>query len=195
VIGAFTEDESVAWPSYVDFLSSFAIIMILFAGYMAFLLSNGVRDTAFMADVDKVSAIKGATPDWDRREIQVNLSDVLTYDRGCPLRKDGCLEMDPQQQENLREIGRQIGEYYPHSSRISVQGRADKEQGKDPYRNMEVAGSRAMEVFKILKECKTCAPEFRSKLEIANVGDTRAYGIGPEYRTVFIILDYSDANE
>ena len=48
-----------------------------------------------------------------------------------------------------------------------------------------------MEVFKDLNDCNTCSEKFRRKLEIANVGDKGALGIGPTYRTVFLILDYS----
>lgn len=201
MIGTFSEDESVAWPSYVDFLSTFAILMILFAGYMAFLLSNGVRDTEFLSDVESTAPVAGVSVDADRRQIQVNLSDVISYMTGCPgrktpprkedIHKQETCEIDNAGRKKLQEIAVKIAQAYPHASRISVQGRADTQPGSSDYTNMEVAGRRAMQVFETLNECKACSEEFHRKLEIANVGDKRALGVGPEFRTVFLILEYA----
>ena len=202
MIGTFSEDESVAWPSYVDFLSTFAILMILFAGYMAFLLSNGVRDTEFLSDVESAAPVLGVTitRDDDHRQVQVNLSDVISYDTGCPGRKtppkeveanNQTCELDDARRKRLQEIAVKIEQAYPNASRVSVQGQADTKKGSGEYTNMEVAGRRAMQVFETLNECEACSDKFRRKLEISNVGDKRAHGVDPKFRTVFLILDYS----
>jgi hypothetical protein len=190
---SFSEDESVAWPSYVDFLSTFAILMVLFAGYMAFLLANGVNDTAFIADTGKLAAIDGTKTmvDADRRQVQINLNDVMQFESGCPLKREGCAAIPNETRARLQEIGRQIEISYTHALTVSVQGRADNAPGSSPYRNMEVAGDRALQVFEILDQCQQCSGEFRSKLRIYNVGDKETQGVGPEFRTVFLILDYS----
>jgi hypothetical protein len=91
----------------------------------------------------------------------------------------------------LQQIAHLIEIKYSHALTVSVQGRADNEQGGSPYRNMEVAGDRALQVFEILDQCKECSDEFRSKLRIYNAGDKETQGVGPEFRTVFLILDYS----
>jgi hypothetical protein len=193
MIASFNEDESVAWPSYVDFLSTFAILMILFAGYMAFLLANGVNDTAFIADTGQQKTIEGTktTIDANRRQVQINLNDVLQFESGCPLKSQGCAPISDETRHHLQQIARQIESNYPHALTVSVQGRADNAPGSSPYRNMEVAGDRALRVFEIVDQCQECSEEFRSKLRIYNVGDRETQGVGPEFRTVFLILDYS----
>lgn len=193
MIGSFSEDENVAWPSYVDFLSVFSIILVLFAGYMAFLLSNGMSDTRFRSDVQNAQGrIHNAYANFSSNQMIIPLGDTITFESGCPAKPD-CKEreLNADQVSALQKKGKEISQYYSHATHVSVQGRADKEPGSNQYKNMEVAGARAFAVFKTLDQCDDCSNSFRKKLRIANVGDKEAIGIGPEFRTVVLVLDYS----
>ena len=45
--------EGVAWPSYVDFLSTFTFVLIIFLGSLIYLMAQGIRQGQFQQDISK----------------------------------------------------------------------------------------------------------------------------------------------
>ncbi|HEY3738219.1 MAG TPA: hypothetical protein VGL53_00170, partial [Bryobacteraceae bacterium] len=45
-------DESVGWPSYVDFLSTFSFVLFIFIGSLLFLMHGQIGERAFAAKVE-----------------------------------------------------------------------------------------------------------------------------------------------
>jgi hypothetical protein len=197
---SFTDEEALAWPSYVDFLSTFAFILILFVGYMAFVISNGMRDAMFLAAVESPSNVIGPDVpyevDYENRQILINLNEKIRFDNNCP-RKAGCAtDLSSDQKEWLTRLGNAVAEKFPDASRIVLQGQADRKSTSDRYGNFELAHQRAMLVYRFfdeLPEVDESLGQFRKKLQIANVGDKLAPNGGDDAnaRTVVMIVDYA----
>jgi flagellar motor protein MotB len=197
---SFTDDEAIAWPSYVDFLSTFAFVLILFVGYMAFVISNGVRDAIFLAAVESPSKMIGPDVpyqvDYENRQVVINLNHMIAFKSNCPRAKVCDADLSTDQKEWLLRLGGAIAEKFPDASRVILQGQADKNPTSDRYGNLDLANQRAMFVYRFFDELPVSGANmeaFRKKLQISNVGDKLAPhgGDDPSARTVAIIIDYS----
>jgi outer membrane protein OmpA-like peptidoglycan-associated protein len=192
-------DENLGWPSYVDFLASFAFVLIFFV-------------------VWSVNLITGAEKE---REIQTKLTDIKNgfIDAGfeafieghklrIPLRNKVSFQLngyklDETARRNLREAGYLIASN-PHIRRVIVYGYADKVQPRhDQFFNWQLSVNRAMEVLRYLYLCSDCGyrPEdIRPKLALRGDGDLDArilQGLEAQRgdagdRRVDIILDQDD---
>ena len=204
--------ESVAWPSYVDFLSTFIFVLIIFLSSLLYLMAQGIRQGQFQQDSTKgVPALiaEGFQPVKGRLQDTVPLNGKLQFGKGCP-GKTGCpIELTQVEKARLRILADTIGRNYKRCTRIIIRGQADSDKyrdaatGKvDEFGNYDLSNKRASMVLRyLLLECLECSEEFRSqrsKLTLAGVGDTLASKNGPardDDRTVNVVIDYSSGSQ
>lgn len=200
--------ENVAWPSYVDFLSTFIFILIIFLGSLLYLMVQGIRQGQFIQDSSRsvpVLISEGFKPIKGRLQLTVPLNGRLQFAKGCP-GKIGCSAgLDESEKVALRNLADVVGTQHARCTRIVVRGQADSDKyvnpvtkEVDPLGNYDLSNRRASLVLRyLLLECNDCSDAFkglRSKLTLAGVGDTLASKSSPardDDRTVNIIIDYS----
>lgn len=199
----FGNDDSLAWPSYVDFLFAFCFVLVLSLGYMTFITVHGVEGQDFLREAKAGRASlkeMGITPiiDWNRRTIEIPLSQYISFETGCPGKKGCAQELSAEEQENLRRVARLLSAKFGASHTIFLRGQADSDRGSDDFVNFHVGNERALAVYKVLFYCAAvCGLDGPSgslkKVQLANAGDTLAQAKSAEKidRTVTIILDYS----
>lgn len=194
-------DEQVAWPSYVDVLSSFIFILLLFVSSSI----NFIADVAAKEELhrklveiaskfnslDYHAAVEGDT-------VRVSLKDKVSF----PL---GRADLDIGSIINLRVTGGQIA-HYKSARRIVVQGYADKVPGTEPFRNWELSIQRATAVLRFLYTCTDCGYEpadIQKKLVLRGEGDvaSRALkfsetesGVSTD-RRVDIVFDFGNGTD
>lgn len=195
------DEEITAWPSYVDFLLSFCFVLVLALGYMVFISVHGVEGEDFARDATSgEAALKqmGLDPrvDWNEHRVYVPLRFVV-FDVGCPMKKTGCpQDLPADQQDELRKVAQTLSTRFQASRTILLRGQADRTKGSDDFTNFRVASERAVAVYKVLLLCAEACGLNKvngslSKVQLDNVGDTQASGTGKEDRTVTLILDYT----
>src|ERR1039458_9570133 len=60
-------DEHIGWPSYVDFLSTFVFVLIVFVGSLLYLLSGDIRQRIIERRIHSViHDLKGSGVIWQR---------------------------------------------------------------------------------------------------------------------------------
>jgi hypothetical protein len=200
--------EGVAWPSYVDFLSTFTFVLIIFLGSLIYLMAQGIRQGQFQQDVTKSIPVLlngGFQPAKGRLQLTVPFSGKLEFGKGCPGRNGCPTDLTKEEQNSLLTLANIIGEDHKRCTRIIVRGQADSDKYRDPitgqideFGNYELSNKRASMVLRyLLLGCEDCSTSFkaqRSKLTLAGVGDTLAPKTGPARdgdRTVNVVIDYS----
>lgn len=200
--------EGVAWPSYVDFLSTFIFILIIFLGSLLYLMAQGIRQGQFQQDTTKsIPALvtNGFQPAKGRLELTIPLSGKLQFGKGCPSRNGCATELTEPERSSLTKLANIIGEDHKRCTRIIVRGQADSDKYRNPitgetdeFGNYDLSNKRASIVLRfLLLGCNECSDSFksqRSKLTLAGVGDTLALKNSPARdndRTVNIVIDYS----
>jgi flagellar motor protein MotB len=194
-------DQNVAWPSYVDFLSSFVFILILFVTATVYLISGAQdqrRITGYeTVDKDRLSAA-GIEVEVEGRRSIIHTGKKVNF----PVSGH---DLDAQGRAELRRVGEQLAGL-KHVRRIVVQGHADQLQNPDDkFFNWDLSVKRALEVLKFLYLCEDCGygPAVRAKLVLRGEGELDAHQLTPEQRKsgnrddrgVDIILDYDTRNE
>jgi hypothetical protein len=200
--------ESVAWPSYVDFLSTFIFVLIIFLSSLLYLMAQGIRQGQFDQDTAKsIPELKGLgfRPKKGRLQLTVPLDGKLQFGKGCP-GKDGCpTELTESERSVLRELAERIGKDHRRCARIVIRGQADSDKYRNPitgevdeFGNYDLSNRRASMVLRyLLAGCEECSDGFkslRSKLTLAGVGDTLATKnttARDDDRTVNIVVDYA----
>ena len=200
--------EGVAWPSYVDFLSTFIFILIIFLSSLLYLMAQGIRQGQFDQDVAKsIRDLKtfGVRPEKGRLQLTIPLSGKLQFGKGCP-GKNGCpTDLTEAERSSLRELADIIGKDHRRCARIVIRGQADSDKyinlttGEvDEFGNYDLSNRRASMVLRyLLVGCEECSDGFkslRSKLTLAGVGDTLATKnktARDDDRTVNIVVDYA----
>ncbi|MCU1285322.1 MAG: hypothetical protein JWO13_1672 [Acidobacteriales bacterium] len=183
-------DENVAWPSYVDFLSTFVFILILFIGCLVFFISD-VQDRANrqkrLDEISKTLKDQGIANVVDGERIVLSLRGKVQFEK-----KESIL--DEKGRDYLRLAGQRIAKL-PRAERIVVQGFADADKcPNDEFCNWQYSASRALEVLKFMYKCQNCGygQDIKQKLVLAGDGDISAakVALGSD-RRVDVILDYS----
>ncbi len=200
------DENDVAWPSYVDFLSTFIFVLILFIVAILYMMAQGLRETRFQdvaaRTVPKLSRL-GFNSSTGRRKLTISLASRLRFANGCPGGANCQFYLTGDQKAEIAHLANFLAGNYPDCTRIVLQGRADSAQyysnGKiDEFGNYALTMERASVVMKfLLTDCAQCSPGFlamRRKLTLAGVGDTLAPHGGhtrADDRTVDIVIDYS----
>lgn len=177
-----TAEENIGWPSYVDFLATFAFILMLFIGSTVYLIADVERRELVAQRLQGLQAIltaQGFHPSAEGEMLRVPLTGKVEFE---PLKS----MLDSRAQNNLRIAGSQIG-IYPGVRKIVVQGYADRdpvrvrgETGQrvdDPFGNLNISVERALSVLRFLYECRDCGyklEEVRPRLALRGEGDTDA---------------------
>ena len=185
-------DEGVGWPSYVDFLATFAFVLFLFIGSLLFLMHGQVGERAFanrMAPyVDKLRtqgidvAVEGMRVKYDLRK-QVDFG-------------SGSAELAPKHMAYLRRVARHLPEGLKQAGdcKVVVLGKADRIKFKnDPFGNWSLSAERALAVLKFLYNCENCGygQEMRGRLTLLGEGDVAAKtrNSSAEDRRVDVVID------
>lgn len=183
-------DESVAWPSYVDFLSTFVFILILFVGCLVFFISDvqvRAQKHKQLEELSRKLSEQKIANVVDGEQIVLSLRGEVEFDSNK-------WELGDKGKEYLRKAGYQIAKL-PTAERIVVQGFADTDKcPNDEFCNWQYSANRAIEVLKFLYKCTDCGygPEVKRRLVLAGNGDLSAGKIANRNgRRVDVILDYS----
>ncbi len=187
-------EEGIAWPSFVDFLSTFIFVLFLFIGSMLYLQAGDIETSEFLQgskdlreglDAEGIeSYIRGRTvviPLKNQVKFEINQS-TLTAEHKAFLRKIGA---------RLRDAIK--------CRRIVVVGYADATPFKnDPFGNWRLSSARAQNVLEFFHTCEDCgfAGEIKQKLVLSGEGATGSSSTVPDQaaRRVDIIIDYTDAS-
>jgi hypothetical protein len=206
MFGDQDQDLAIAWPSYVDFLSAFIFVLIIFIGSLLYLLSGHLGEQTFLHSVGKTRAALDVAniPNWVQgRKLYISLKDQVRFETGCPNpTKPGCaVDLTPVNQANLHKVAGIIAGN-PGWNRIVIEGRADATPYRDPrtgkiddFGNFELSSRRAMQVLRFFHDCDNCGYDLavvRSKLVLSGLGTRSETGADQGERRVDLVLDYSD---
>lgn len=192
-------DESIGWPSYVDFLATFAFVLILFVTWSINLIAGVEREREIHAE------LQGMQGDFQQAGFEAVIEGAKLR---IPLKKKvifGLSEsvLDEKSQANLREAGKKIAAY-PQVRRIIVMGYADKvKPRRDEFFNWRISVDRAEAVLQFLYMCDDCGykrEDIRPKLVLHGAGDLDSRQLGTTElltgeegdRRVDIVLDRED---
>jgi flagellar motor protein MotB len=201
------QDEGIAWPSYVDFLSTFIFVMMIFIGSLLYILSGAIGDRTFKVAVAKTeAALDKAQIRYSVRskKLIIPLNDQVKFETGCP---DDAKPTCPKglSDENVTHLHRvaEIIADNPGWNRIIIEGRADATQYKDAtgkidenseFKNFDLSARRAREVLKFFHDCRDCKydpKDIRPKLVLSGLGNKKDSGSDQGERRVDVVLDYS----
>ncbi len=185
-------DESVAWPSYVDFLSAFVFVLFIFIGSVLYLQTGDVEWAEFLRATEPVR--NGLTHAGIENHVRGRMVII-------PLKKQiefpsGQSELRPEHLRFLRRVGNMFTDA-GNCRRIVVAGYADASPVRgDPFGNWRLSSARAQSVLEFFHGCSDCGygPDIKRKLILSGEGDTGAGRDGSVDRRVDIIIDYTDAS-
>jgi len=193
----FTEeemyDEGVAWPSYVDFLSTFTFVLIIFVGSLLYLLSGDIRQRAmdrvigpYMTGLTRA----GITNYREGNKVILPLKGKVDFDTNAA-------NIKPEHVHYLREIGSQLSS--PDAKRIVILGFADSQPCRsDPFCNWQLSALRAEEVLKFFYLCSDCGygQDVQRKLILRGEGNLSS-GLLPSAldRRVDVIIEFDAPKE
>jgi hypothetical protein len=189
------QEEVVAWPSYVDFMSTFIFVLIMFIGTLLFILSGAIGDHTFRESISQTEkALTGANIAYsvNGKRIIIPLTGQVKFDSGCPDQSQtNCKDNDDlskDNQNNLRKVASIIAKH-PGWKRIIIEGRADNKpytrNGKvladSKFRNFELSSRRALQVLKFFHECPGCDKPYdkeavQPKLVLSGLGSKVSCG-------------------
>lgn len=191
-------DESVGWPTYVDFLASFAFVLILFVTWAVILLAGEeqalARRIQMLAIQQAAEAIDIKTLiEGEKLRIPLKNKVIFGLNRS---------DLNDEGRSHLRKVGHFIARNLSGLQRILVMGYADNVPAKlDPFFNWSISVARAQEVLRFLYLCSDCGypPEkIRPMLMLQGTGDLDSRilsreehsGGNPDDRRVDIVLDW-----
>jgi flagellar motor protein MotB len=186
--------ENVAWPSYVDFLSTFIFVLFVFIGSLLFIVHGQVREREFqikMSDFMKRLEDNGTPATIEGRKIRWDLRKQLDFGSFSS-------ELNDKHRAYLRKVARQLPVALEKAGDCSVVvlGAADSApvQG-DVFGNWRLSSNRALSVLEFLYECEDCGYDksMQRRLTLLGEGDTKAdrTRVSEEDRRVDLILDCS----
>lgn len=195
-VHAHNADESVGWPSYVDFLSTFIFLLILFIGSLVFQVSGVIEQRTKTRRLKEISSMMGSSGVPNsvlQNKIFIPLERQVNFAPGKAI-------LDEPAKEHLRLVALQItqacSDQHIRCRRIIVEGHADRTPFKNnPFGNWELSAYRAVQVLQFFYNCTTCGfePKIRTLLVLSGQGDVDATGSikgDAADRRVDVILDY-----
>lgn len=195
-----SNEEGIGWPSYVDFLSTFAFILIIFVGSLLYLMSGGLGRATLISETHGIRSQLTAdhfTYVIRGNQVVISLKDQVNFATGCP-QADGhtCQGIPPGDQAHLRKLGEVIGRYHNYRY-IMVEGQTDATPyPNDPFGNWDLSARRALAVLRYFYLCGDCGydqKEIQKKLVLKGLGDTMASTDKQDRATdrrVDVVLDY-----
>jgi flagellar motor protein MotB len=200
------QDEGIAWPSYVDFLSTFIFVLIIFVGSLLYIMSGDIGDRTFRESVVRTqNALSEAhIENWvEGKKLYISLKDQVKFDTGCPdIAKASCpIGLSSENENHLRIVANIIAAN-PGWNRIVVEGRADPKPYRDPitgeineFKNFDLSARRSMQVLQFFHKCSDCGYDvkmLRPRLVLSGLGNKTNTGDDQGERRVDVVLDYSD---
>jgi hypothetical protein len=211
------QDEAIAWPSYVDFMSTFVFVLIIFVGALLYIMSGDIGNRTFRQSVSTTQeALRSAEiKNWvEGKKLYISLKGQVRFEPGCPdpartsCKSNG--DLSQANQANLRKVAKIIASQQGWN-RIVIEGRADATPYRDPqtgkitedsaFRNFDLSSRRAMQVLKFFHECPGCDKSYdlnviRPKLALSGLGSKtdsgEKDGDNQDERRVDVVLDYSE---
>jgi flagellar motor protein MotB len=186
------DHESVAWPSYVDFLSAFIFVLLLLVAILLTLASGDFEQRAFEANTRTIRADlnKNKIPYVvEGHKYRISLEGQVTFVTNTS-------DLDQNDRDALEEFGKlYIAKNELLIHRIIIEGHADRQAPRDPFRNWQLSADRAVAVLRFLYLCNTCGygESVREKLTLSGQGELDASAQktdNPNDRRVDIILDF-----
>ena len=192
-------DESIGWPSYVDFLASFAFVLILFVTWSLNLIAGQEREQEVQLGMEQ----------WQRELKRGGFEAVIEgHKLRIPLRNKVVFEtnqseLDERGKQFLREAGRLIAAQRGVRL-IIVTGYADNVPApNDAFFNWKISVSRAQSVLQFLYMCTDCGyvrEHIRPMLVLTGFGDLESRPLSANEqrfgdsadRRVDIVLDRGD---
>jgi flagellar motor protein MotB len=199
------QDQGIAWPSYVDFLSTFIFVLIIFVGSLLYIMSGDIGDRTFRDSVARTqTALNDAhIQNWvEGKKLYISLKDQVGFRKGCP---DQAIPtcptfLLPENVSHLRNVAAIIAAN-PGWNRIVIEGRADatpyvNSKGEiDEFKNFDLSARRSMLVLKFFHDCTDCGYDvsmLRPRLVLSGLGNKTDTGDDQGERRVDVVLDYSD---
>lgn len=191
-------EEGIVWPGYVDFLSTFVFVLIIFIGSLLYLLSGDIGRRIVEGYITPVEeTLTRAGVKWVREgdKVIISLKGKVEFTTNQ-------VQIGKEQEKYLREIGPSLKS--EGVQRIVIQGLADSQQcPSDPFCNWDYSARRAQEVLKFFHNCTDCGytvdlDRVRKLLIVWGNGDTASKGGGQgisQERRVDIILDFNPRKE
>jgi flagellar motor protein MotB len=192
-------DENVGWPSYVDFLSTFIFLLILFIGSLVFQVSGVIAKGRMRRELVRISNGIGVPNYVRQNKIFIPLAEQVNF-------ASGSSELDSIALEHLTNVGLQIAKacHDPkiRCNKIIVEGHADSVPVKSnpKFGNWKLSSVRALNVLQFFYGCGNCGygEEIRSRLTLSGEGDigakqSRSGNSGD--RRVDVVLDYGQAHD
>ncbi|SRR6266481_1780033 len=190
-------DENVGWPSYVDFLSTFIFVLILFIGSLVFQVSGVIEQhkrTQVLKAKSEAITKAGIENIVRQNKILIPLNKQVTF-------ASGSVVIDSVASEHLRIVGMQIAracsDLQVHCRRIIVEGHADQVpvKGDPEFGNWKLSANRALQVLRFFYHCSDCGygDEIRSRLALSGQGAVDAKdSVNGDVtdRRVDVILDF-----
>jgi outer membrane protein OmpA-like peptidoglycan-associated protein len=193
-------DEGIAWPSYVDFLSTFIFVLLIFIGSLLYLLSGDIRLQSVQKQFAATAAqlqILGLEGESHGMHFSISLRRIITFQIGCPRVNDACDGVSADGAAKLQKVAALLPAY-SRCRQITLQGQTDALQPTvDHFANYKLSTRRAETVLEFFSKCTNCGPEFekvKPKITLAGIGDRNANKTqidNVEDRTVDIIIDCS----
>ena len=183
-------DESVGWPSYVDFLSTFSFVLFIFIGSLLFLMHGQIGERAFASQVsDYVTHLRkqGIEVTVEGRKIRYDLRRQVAFaTRQATLTSE--------HESYLRKIARELpaGLQAAGPCKIVVLGKADaKKYPNDPFGNWDLSARRALAVLRFLYNCTDCGygPDMQKRLVLLGEGDVDSTSNSSDDRRVDLVID------
>jgi len=190
-------DENVGWPSYVDFLSTFIFLLILFIGSLVFQVSGVMAQEKMKRELRRVAGGIKVSNYVRQNKIFIPLADQVRFESNSAV-------LDALAQERLRKVGQQIAKACSdpqvYCKRVVVEGHADHVPVKsDPqFGNWKLSANRALNVLQFFYGCNDCGygEEIRSRLTLSGEGDIgarRSFAGSSGDRRVDVILEFGQA--
>jgi flagellar motor protein MotB len=183
-------DESVGWPSYVDFLSTFSFVLFIFIGSLLFLMHGQIGERAFASKVSAyVSRIRkeGIEVTVEGRKIRFDLRRQVAFGtRQATLTSE--------HEVYLRKVARELkpGLDAAGQCKVVVLGKADaKKYPNDPFGNWDLSARRALAVLRFLYNCNDCGYglDMQKRLVLLGEGDVDSAGASSDDRRVDLVID------
>jgi flagellar motor protein MotB len=183
-------DESVGWPSYVDFLSTFSFVLFIFIGSLLFLMHGQLGDRIFAAKVNRyVENLRrqGIEVSVNQRKIRFDLTRKVDF-------ANKSYQLEQRHIEYLRRVGRALPEGLRTAGncKVVVVGKADAAKFLgNPFGNWNLSAQRALTVLRFLYDCQNCGygPEMRKYLVLLGEGDVDSQRVGAADRRVDLEID------
>jgi flagellar motor protein MotB len=183
-------DESVGWPSYVDFLSTFSFVLFIFIGSLLFLMHSGIGDKAFEAKLSSYVAKlqkEGIEAKVEGRKIRFDLRNHVAF-------ATRQATLTSQHEEYLRKIAHELqaGLDTAGPCKIVVLGKADAvKYANDPFGNWDLSARRALAVLRFLYNCTDCGygQDMQKRLVLLGEGDVDSSRASGDDRRVDLVID------